>query len=133
MELSFYCSFVFLWYSRERKTKFMKISFDITKEFIGEGFRSRTYISAEDKIGAEIGLISVFGSYPRQKVVEGTTKSYFIISVDKGQFIIDGNMYQVSARDVYIIEPGQEYEFNGIMRLLEINISPDNSFKSLIL
>jgi len=49
-----------------------------------------------------------------------------------GTFTIDAKSYDIKTpHQLFVIEPGQEYEYEGKMELFEFNISAENSFKDL--
>ena len=107
----------------------MKI--DKTEHFDKEGFSGDFYVTKDDKKGFNALRVAVHGKHPRKKMID-TTRVYFVID-GEGTFTIDNTTHQIKKNDLYVIEPGSEYEYEGTMNLFEFNVSPDNSFKDEIL
>ena len=107
----------------------MKI--DKTKHFDQAGFSGDFYVSNEDKKGFNALRVSVHGKHPKKKMID-TTRVYFVID-GEGIFTLNETRYNAQKNDLFIVEPGNEYEYEGTMNLFEFNISPNNSFKDQIL
>lgn len=104
-----------------------KIPLKDTVKFQRSGFDGHIYIQTDDKAGFNALLIDVHGSHPKKLMVD-TTRIYYVVE-GEGSFIIDGEVHQVDKDNLFIIPAGHEYEYEGNMKLFEVNISPDNSFK----
>lgn len=107
----------------------MKI--DKTQHFDKEGFSGDFYVSKEDARGFNALRVSVHGHHPRKRMID-TTRVYFVID-GEGTFTINDEVHNVKKNDLYVIEPGNEYEYQGTMNLFEFNISPENSFLDQLL
>ena len=99
--------------------------------FEREGFTGKVYISSEKKKGYTVLLITVEGKHPKKEMKAGTIRNYFVIG-GTGTFIVNNITHKVSPQDLFVIEPGDQYEYEGTMTLLDTNISPDNSFKDVL-
>ena len=72
-------------------------------------------------------VIEIDGMYPKKKMIDAI-RTYYILA-GRGFFTIDGHLNSAGPGDFFVIEPGQIYQYEGEMKLLEYNISPTNSFK----
>lgn len=98
-----------------------------TQHFEREGFSGDFYVSNSEKKGFNALRVAVHGKHPRKKMVD-TTRVYFVID-GKGTFTINETTYDCNKNDLFVIESGDAYEYQGEMNLFEFNVSPDNSFK----
>lgn len=98
-----------------------------TEHFEHEGFSGDTYVANDQRKGFNALRVVVNGVHPRKRMVD-TTRVYFVCE-GTGTFTHNGNTAQVAQHDCYVIEPGDEYEYEGNMILFEFNISPANTFK----
>ena len=57
-----------------------------------------------------------------------TTRTYYVIE-GTGSFTVGADTHKVAEGDLFVIPPGGEYDYDGQMRLLEVNISPTNTFQ----
>ena len=101
-----------------------KISVDDTYHFDNEGFSGNVYNTAE-KQGFLALEVLVHGTHERTRMLEGTTRTYYVIE-GEGTFTIGDTVHEVKKGDLFVIPAGGEYEYQGNMKLLEINISPTN-------
>lgn len=108
-----------------------KISLKDTDSFDAGGFSGQIYIPDESKAGYNALLVTVSGRHPKKQMVD-TTRNYYVIE-GHGIFVLDGVSHKVELGDLYTIAPGHDYEYQGEMKLLEFNISPDNSFTDKVL
>ena len=74
-------------------------------------------------------LITANGKHPRKKMID-TIRVYFIIE-GEGIFSIDDKKYEIKSEELFVIEPGQEYEYDAKAKMFEFNVSPGNSFRDL--
>jgi len=105
-----------------------KISLGETTHFDREGFSGDIYVDKGEARGFNTLLVDVHGEHPRKRMGESTTRTYFVIE-GEGTFTIGEQTFAVSNGDYFVIEPGGEYNYSGNMKLLETNISSDNSFE----
>ena len=99
-----------------------------TNNFNREWFSGEIYVDKSEKKGFTILRITVHGKHPKKKMIDDTTRTYYVESWT-GEFIIDGEKKDALAGTLFIIEPGHEYEYSGNMILMETNISKSNTFK----
>lgn len=103
-----------------------------TTHFDKEGFSGDVYISKEEKKGFDALLVTVHGKHPLKKMID-TTRVYFVVS-GEGKFFINNETFSAKKNDLFLIEPGDQYGYEGEnMNLFEFNISPENSFKDQII
>lgn len=102
-----------------------------TEHFDREGFSGDVYVPGDARKGFNALRVEVRGKHPRKRMID-TTRVYFVVD-GGGTFTINEESSKVEKHDLYIVEPGSEYEYSGNMTLFEFNISPDNSFKDEIL
>lgn len=105
-----------------------RISFSETEEFERSGFIGRIIVPKEAQTGFSINLVDCFDDHPVKRVGEGTTRIYFVI-LGKGKFTVNNVTYVAIKNDTFVINPGETYSYFGAMKLIEFNVSPDNSFK----
>lgn len=105
----------------------MKISHNETFHFDREGFSGDVYVGADQNKGFNSLLVHVNGKHPRKKMID-TIRTYFVIE-GSGTFQINNKTFEVQRNDYFVIDSGDEYEYQGRMSLFETNISPQNSFK----
>ena len=105
-----------------------RITPDQTTHFDREGFSGNWYVGNGENRGFSALVVNVHGEHPRKRMGENTTRTYFVIE-GEGMFTIGGQTFEVSKGDYFVIEPGGEYNYSGNMKLLETNISSDNSFE----
>ncbi len=94
--------------------------FDETEHFDRDGFSGDVYVSDENKKEFNALRVSVHGKHPLKKMVDAT-RVYFVIE-GKGTFTMNGTTNEVKEHDLYVIEPGSEYEYEGTMTLFEFNV-----------
>lgn len=104
-----------------------KISHSETAKFDREGFSGSVYIHGSNGEGFNALQVDVHGRHPKKRILVGNTRSYFVAD-GTGTFILDGESHKVEQGDLFVIPAGSEYEYEGEMRLLEFNVSPDGSF-----
>ena len=98
-----------------------------TYHFDAGGFQGDVYIGDDDKKGFNALRVSVTGEHPT-KTLSDTTRVYLVIS-GQGTFTINDETEEVTVDNLYIIEPGSSYSYQGEMELFEFNVSPNNIFK----
>jgi len=107
----------------------MKI--DNIKHFDEHGFSGDVYVTSEEKKGFSAIRVAVHGKRPRKKMAD-FTRAYFVVD-GEGTFTIDDVTHKVQKYDLYVVEPGNEYEYEGTMTLFEFTIFSGNSFKNGVL
>jgi len=105
-----------------------RVPLSATKRFEREGFSGNVYIPNDANLGFAALQVDVHGRHPRKRMLDGTTRSYYVAD-GEGTFTLGDITYTVSKGDLFVIPPNGEYEYEGNMTLLEFNISPDNSFQ----
>jgi quercetin dioxygenase-like cupin family protein len=105
-----------------------RIQLSETDGFEREGFDGHVYIPAEAGAGFNVLSVDVHGSHPRKRMLGDTTRAYYVID-GTGTFTLGDTTNEVQAGDLFAIPPNGEYEYNGQMRLLEINVSASNNFQ----
>ena len=103
------------------------ISENQTAQFTREGFDGKTYIDKQEAAGFTVLKIAVHGKHPRKQMLGDTTRTYFVIK-GTGSFIVDEREQSVGEGDCIVVYGGSTYEYAGVMTLLELNVSPSNSF-----
>ena len=98
-----------------------------TTHFDQDGFSGDVYVSDENKKGFNALRVSVHGKHP-EKIMLEAKRIYLVIS-GEGLFTIDDVVHQAVRDDLYVIEPGSKYKYEGQMELFEFNVSPANIFK----
>ena len=104
-----------------------KIALADTETLERGDFTGFVYVPKEAGVGFNAMRINLQGRHPHKRMVD-TTRVYFVIS-GEGRFTIRDEVYKASPNDVFVIEPGVDYCYEGSMKLFEFNVSPDNSFK----
>ncbi|HEV7453976.1 MAG TPA: hypothetical protein VGO07_01830 [Candidatus Saccharimonadales bacterium] len=104
-----------------------KISLSDAEDFSRPGFDGHVYVPSEAGAGFNTLLVDVHGRHPLKRMVD-TTRTYFVVA-GSGTFTLDGAASAVAVGDLFVVAPGSTYAYEGQMQLLEVNISPDNSFK----
>lgn len=95
--------------------------------FEREGFTGRVFVAKEEGVGFNAMQIDVHGSHPEKKILGGNTRCYYVAE-GSGVFALNGEDHLVNGGEFFVIPAGGEYSYSGSMRLLEFNVSPDNSF-----
>ena len=95
--------------------------------FDRDGFSGDIFVPKEAKLGFMALQVDVHGRHPRKRILDGNTRSYYVAN-GEGTFTLGDDAHQVRQGDLFVIPAGSEYEYEGIMTLLEFNVSPDNSF-----
>lgn len=95
--------------------------------FDRDGFSGDVFVPKEAQMGFIALQVDVHGRHPRKRILEGNTRSYYVAN-GEGAFTLNDATHQVQQGDLFVIPAGSEYEYEGIMTLLEFNVSPDNSF-----
>lgn len=91
-----------------------------TNHFDQEGFSGDVYVSDIENSGFDALRISVHGRHPLKEITE-TIRVYLVIS-GTGTFTLNGTTKEVQKDDLYIVEPGNSYEYEGDMELFEFNV-----------
>lgn len=99
-----------------------------TTHFDKEWFSWDIYVNKDAKKWFTILRITVHGSHPLKKMIGDTTRTYYVESW-MGEFTIDGIKHNAIPGNLFIIEPGHQYEYTWNMILMETNISWSNAFK----
>lgn len=105
-----------------------RVQLSETKSFQREGFDGHVYVPSEAGVGFNVLSVDVHGSHSRKRMLGDTTRTYYVID-GTGSFTLGETTTAVQAGDLFIIPPDGEYEYNGQMRLLEVNVSPSNGFQ----
>jgi mannose-6-phosphate isomerase-like protein (cupin superfamily) len=96
--------------------------------FEREGFTGRIFVDKTEKRGFNAMQIDVDGSHPEKEIKAGNTRAYYVAE-GSGFFKLNGQERKVKDGDYIEISEGGRYSYRGKMRLFEVNISPDNSFR----
>jgi mannose-6-phosphate isomerase-like protein (cupin superfamily) len=104
-----------------------KISRTDADHFDREGFSGDIYIPKSQEMGFNALLIEVDGRHPKKRILKGNTRAYFVVR-GQGSFTLDDKTHEAKAGDLFVVETGSTYEYDGKMQLFEFNVSPDNSF-----
>jgi quercetin dioxygenase-like cupin family protein len=105
-----------------------RVQLSETDGFQREGFDGHVYVPSEAGVGFNVLSVDVHGAHPRKRMLGDTTRTYYVID-GTGSFTLGDATTEVQAGDLFIIPPDGEYEYNGQMRLLEVNVSPSNNFQ----
>ena len=98
-----------------------------TEHFDREGFAGDWYIKGDEQKGVNALMVDVHGRHPKKRILEGNTRRYVVLG-GEGTFTLNGVAHKVAEGDMFTIEAGGDYEYEGDMKLFEFNVSPDNSF-----
>lgn len=104
-----------------------KVPLSEATHFDRDGFSGDIYVPKEANLGFIALQVDVHGRHPRKRILDGNTRSYYVAS-GEGSFTLDDDTHAVQQGDLYVVPAGSEYEYEGVMTLLEFNVSPDNSF-----
>jgi len=96
-------------------------------DFVRDGFVGRWLVTKEVKAGFNTLVIVCHGAHPTKRVI-GPVRNYFVIS-GHGRFTVEGESFEVHPYELVTINPGETYSYEGMMDLLELNVSPNNSFE----
>ena len=102
-----------------------------TARFDRDDFYGQVYVPSEAKKGFNALLVMLDGRHPKKRMVDAT-RLYYVVK-GSGTFTIDDAEQKVAENDLAVIQSGQKYSYQGRMTLLEVNISPTNSFKGELL
>jgi hypothetical protein len=111
----------------ETKSESFRVPLSGATHFDRDGFSGDIYVSKEANLGFVALQVDVHGRHPRKRILDGNTRSYYVAS-GEGTFTLGDDTHSVQQGDLYVVPAGSEYEYEGVMTLLEFNISPDNSF-----
>lgn len=104
----------------------MKIPVSQTKRYDLKDFVARFYIEKKQRKDFNILLVDCKTRHYRTKI-KNAIRLYFVIS-GKGTFIINGRKTNARKYDLFTVSDSEIYEYEGKMKLLEINIpATDNS------
>ncbi|HLB66830.1 MAG TPA: hypothetical protein VJJ78_04550 [Candidatus Saccharimonadales bacterium] len=103
------------------------ISFKDTEGFDRGDFQDQVYVAKEEEVGFNALAVFVNGKHPIKQLGEQTTRTYLVVE-GEGTFGLEGVNRPVSQGDMIVIPPKQRYQYEGVMTLFEVNVSPDNSF-----
>ena len=84
-------------------------------DFIGKFF-----IEKKDNAGFDFLLVECLKKHYKTRLKKAT-RLYYVIEGD-GYFIIDNVKQEANLYDLFIINDNQTYEYQGKMKLIEINI-----------
>lgn len=93
---------------------------------IRDGYHYRRYVS-QDENPFNLLQIEVDGRHKRRRVRYGI-RNYYVVHGD-GTFTIEGERFGVKCRDHIVIMPGEAYEYEGVMELIEFNIPTDGKIE----
>jgi mannose-6-phosphate isomerase-like protein (cupin superfamily) len=105
-----------------------RIRLDETDGFSRKGFDGHVYVPSEAGVGFNVLSVDVHGAHPRKRMLGDTTRTYYVIE-GNGTFTVGDTASEVQQGDLFVIPPNGEYEYQGQMKLLEVNVSPDNNFQ----
>jgi len=105
-----------------------RIQLSETQSFTRDGFDGHEYIAKSEGLGLTALAVDVHGTHPRKRMLGDTTRTYFVLEGTR-TFILGDKSYEVIPGDCFTIPPDGEYEYSGLMRLLEVNVSPTNEFR----
>lgn len=111
----------------KRDTESFRVPLSQATHFDRDGFSGDVYVPKEAKLGFIALQVDVHGRHPRKRILEGNTRSYYVAN-GEGTFTLGEDVHQVQQGDLFVIAAGSEYEYEGMMTLLEFNVSPENSF-----
>lgn len=98
----------------------MKISVSQTEKYDLKDFVARFYIEKKQRKDFNILLVDCNTRHYRTKI-KNAIRTYFVIG-GRGTFIINGLKTDARKYDLFIVSDGEIYEYEGKMKLLEINI-----------
>ncbi len=98
----------------------MKISLDQTDVHDLGDFKASFYVKKEDGRGFNALLVDCVTRHYKTRLI-GSTRGYLILD-GVGTFTINGDVQQAKQHDLFLIGSGDEYRYEGKMRLFEFNV-----------
>lgn len=98
----------------------MKVSSDQTSIHDKKDFIAKFYVEKRQNLGFNALLVDCLKKHYRTKL-KNAIRLYFIIE-GQGTFTIDGVKESAKQYDFFMIAGDQTYEYEGKMKLIEVNI-----------
>ncbi|MFA6530240.1 MAG: hypothetical protein WCT31_00785 [Candidatus Micrarchaeia archaeon] len=98
----------------------MKIPLSKTKTYDLKDFIAKVYVKKKGKNSFNAIFVECKKRHYRTKLT-GATRLYFVIS-GSGNFIINGKKERAKLYDLFVITDKDIYEYNGKMKLIEVNV-----------
>lgn len=98
----------------------MKISFKETEAFDRGEFKGNVYVQKHDGKGFNALLVDcVTGHY--KTGLKNATRAYFVLE-GSGTFTINDQTLTAERYDLFLIQHGDKYSYDGTMKLFEFNV-----------
>lgn len=88
------------------------------------GYQYQRYVAHDTSVPFNFLRIDVQGEHGARRVVKGL-RNYYVVA-GGGTFSIDGQQFEVAAKDLVVIETGEVYSYQGSMELIEFNVADEN-------
>ncbi len=98
----------------------MKISLKETEAFDRGEFKGNLYVQKKDNKGFNALLVDCLTGHYKTRL-SGAVRMYLVLE-GSGMFIINGDSTEAEQYDLVIIESGDEYSYQGTMKLFEFNV-----------
>ena len=103
----------------------MKISFEQTKFFDREAFNGNLYVQKNDNKGFNALLVHCVTRHYKTRLT-GATRAYLVLE-GEGTFSINDKKEKAEKDDLFLIFDNDVYEYEGEMKLFELNIPATDS------
>ena len=103
----------------------MKIPFNKTRFFDQTTFNGNSYLDKKDGKGFDVFTVHCLSRHPKHKL-SGASRVYFIIE-GSGTFTVNDAKEAADQFDLFLVENGDTFEYEGDMKLFSFTILTDSS------
>ena len=103
----------------------MKISLSDTRRVDAGEFTANFYVEKEDDRGFNALLVDCLRRHYKTKL-SGASRAYLVLE-GNGFFMTNGKKEKANQYDFFILSDGDVYEYEGAMKLFEINVPATDS------
>lgn len=108
-----------------------RIALESARHFERDGFSGDVYVEPDAGYGFSALRVDVHGRHPLKRMVDAT-RAYLVLE-GSGTFTLNGESSEVKQGDFFVIPDGGEYEYEGQMEFLELNVPGTTSENSITL
>ncbi len=83
-------------------------------------FQARFYVEKGDRIDFNALLVDCLTRHYKTKL-KGAARMYLVLEGD-GSFTVNGKKEVAQKYDLFILNDGDDYEYEGVMKLFEFNV-----------